>query len=106
MAGNQNFRHLPQFGNQLKGRLFQTIDDDGNLAQIGVDATPEGYVVTRLVAKVVPGGKVCGNCALMTKSPTLSAVRPSGVLPSTTASSTCPGLNSDGSAAAGRSAGF
>ncbi|MEO6012056.1 MAG: hypothetical protein ABIQ30_00515 [Devosia sp.] len=55
---------------------------------------------------VVPGGRVCGNCALTITSPTLSAVRPSGVFPSTTASSTCPGLNSDGSAAAGRSAGL
>jgi hypothetical protein len=43
---------------------------------------------------VVPGGKVCGSFAVMTTSPILSVVNPSGVLPTTSASSTCPGLNS------------
>ena len=49
----------------------------------------------------VPAGKP-GNCALMTISPIRSAVMPSGSLPSTIASSTCPGVNTGASVAVAR----
>jgi hypothetical protein len=49
---------------------------------------------------VVPGGSACGSCTLMTTSPILRAVSPSGALPTTSASSSCPGLNSPAVAAA------
>ena len=54
---------------------------------------------TTCSCNVVPAGSCWGNCAVMTRSPTLSAVMPSAVLPRTVASSACPGLNTGGSAA-------
>jgi hypothetical protein len=54
----------------------------------GVSNTNCGCGPPVLTCSVVPGGRVWGSCALISRSPTLSVVMPSAVLPTTTASST------------------
>ena len=79
--------------------------DNGNAGAAGTGAVGAGNCVSTITrcgagpptftcnCSVVPGGKFCGNRTLRTMSPILSAVSPSGVLPSTSASNTCPALN-------------
>lgn len=72
----------------------------GNCGVPTITSCGDGPTALTCSCRVVPGGRVWGNCAVMTMSPILSATMPSAVLPMTIASSTCPGLNGTTAAAA------
>lgn len=69
----------------------------GGATMANCGAAPPAFTCN---CSIVPGGSACGSCALTTASPMRSAVSPSAVLPSTNASSTCPGCNATVGAAA------